>query len=168
MMLRGSVHIGRAAGTFSLAGHFREVQSAWQPSVLWTVSVLTAVLFFATLVAHELYHALVARARGLPVRSITLFALGGLANIEKGANTARTQFLVAIVGPIVSVAIGLSCIAAAQSLGWSFRDAGGGAVGSVLGWLGSINVLLAVFNLIPGYPLYGRPSFPGAALGDLQ
>ena len=170
-MLRGSVHMGRAGGipislhyswfviaaliTFSLAGHFREVHSAWQPSVLWSVSVLTAVLFFATLLAHELAHAVVARSRGLTVRSITLFALGGIANIEKDANTAKTEFLVAIVGPIVSLAIGLTCIAAAQSVGWSFRNGAGGAAGSVLGWLGSINVVLAVFNLIPGYPLDG-------------
>lgn len=170
-MLRGSVQIGRAAGipinlhyswfviaaliTFSLAGHFREVHSTWQPSLLWSVSVLTAILFFVTLLAHELSHALVARSRGLPVRSITLFALGGIASIEKGANTAKTEFLVAMVGPIVSVTIGVSCIAAAETLGWSYRDSGGGAAGSVLGWLGSINVLLAVFNLIPGYPLDG-------------
>ena len=141
--------------TLSLASRFRDTHPEWSLAVIWSVSVLTAVLFFATLLAHELSHAVVARRRGLPVRSITLFALGGIANIEKDATTARTEFLVAIVGPLVSFAIGFSCIAMARALGWSMDEAGAGIAGSVLGWLGSINVLLAVFNLIPGYPLDG-------------
>lgn len=141
--------------TFGLAGHFRESHQDWTAVQTWSVSLITAVLFFVTLLAHELSHAAVARARGLPVRSITLFALGGIASIEKDATSAKTEFLVAVVGPIVSVTIGVACIGMAQSLGWSFDDTGGGATASVLGWLGSINVLLAVFNLIPGYPLDG-------------
>jgi Zn-dependent protease len=141
--------------TFSLAAHFRDAHAAWQSATVWGVAVLTALLFFATLLAHELSHALVARRRGLPVHSITLFALGGVASIEKDANTAKTEFLVAIVGPLVSFAIGLSCVGAARSLGWSFDNGTGGLAGSLLGWLGSINVMLAVFNLIPGYPLDG-------------
>jgi Zn-dependent protease/predicted transcriptional regulator len=107
-----------------------------------------------TLVAHELSHALVARARGIPVRSITLFALGGIANISKDANSAKTEFLIAIVGPITSFVIGFVAIATAQWIGWT-PDGGTTVAGSVLGWLGSINVLLAIFNLIPGYPLDG-------------
>ena len=141
--------------TLSLAGHFRATQPYWQTLTIWSVSLLTALLFFATLLAHELSHAAVARARGLPVRSITLFALGGIANIEKDANTAKTEFLVAAVGPIVSLAIGFVCIASARSLGWSFNDGDTGVTAAVLGWLGSINVILAIFNLIPGYPLDG-------------
>ena len=141
--------------TFSLAAHFREAHAAWQSATVWSVAVLTALLFFATLLAHELSHALVARRRGLRVHSITLFALGGIASIEKDANTAKTEFLVAIVGPLVSFAIGLTCIGVARSLGWSFDNGSGGLVGSLLGWLGSINLMLAVFNLIPGYPLDG-------------
>jgi Zn-dependent protease/predicted transcriptional regulator len=139
----------------SLAGHFRDAHPAWSLTLIWTVAAVTAGLFFATLLAHELAHALVARRRGLPVHSITLFALGGIASIGKDATSARTEFVVAIVGPVVSVAIGLSCIGAARALGWSLDDGTAGVAGSVLGWLGSINVLLAVFNLIPGYPLDG-------------
>ena len=139
----------------SLSGHFRATHSDWSPGLIWAVSGFTAVLFFASLLAHELSHAMVARARGMPVRSITLFALGGIANIGKDANSAKTEFLVAIVGPIVSFVIGFTCIGVARSLGWSIAVGGGGVAGSVLGWLGSINVLLAVFNLIPGYPLDG-------------
>jgi Zn-dependent protease/predicted transcriptional regulator len=140
--------------SFSLAGHFGQTHPDWSMARVWGVALITAALFFATLLAHELSHALVAQFHGLPVRSITLFALGGMASIEREANSAKTEFLVAIVGPIVSFVIGLASIAAAWSLGWSYQN-GAGMVGSILGWLGSINVLLALFNLIPGYPLDG-------------
>lgn len=141
--------------TMSLAGRFGDTHPGWSAALVWSVAAFTAVLFFATLLTHELSHAVVARARGLPVRSITLFALGGIANIEKDANTAKTEFLVAIVGPIVSFAIGALCIGVASSMGWSLENGTAGVLGSILGWLGSINVILAVFNLIPGYPLDG-------------
>jgi Zn-dependent protease/predicted transcriptional regulator len=170
-LLPSSINLGRVAGipiglhyswfiiatliALSLASHFRLTQPEWSTGLVWGVSLVTAVLFFVTLLAHELSHAWVARARGLPVRSITLFALGGIANIEKDANTAKTEFLVAIVGPIVSFAIGFAAIAVAMSMGWSAQDGTGSVVGSVLGWLGSINVILGAFNLIPGFPLDG-------------
>lgn len=166
-----SLRLGRVAGipialhyswfiiaaliTFSLRAHFRASHADWAPGVVWATAGITAVLFFVTLVAHELSHAVVARARGLPIRSITLFALGGVAQIEKEANTAKTEFLVAVVGPITSLAIGAICIGIARSAGWSPQDGSAGVIGVVLGWLGSINVMLAVFNLIPGYPLDG-------------
>ena len=68
---------------FSLAGHFGAAHPDWGRGVIWGMAVVTALLFFAAIVAHELSHALVARRRGLPVRSITLFALGGMAQLEK-------------------------------------------------------------------------------------
>jgi Zn-dependent protease len=169
--MTASIRLGRIAGitiglhyswfiiaaliTLSLAAHFRDTQPGWQAPLIWAISALTALLFFVSLLAHELAHAVVAQARGLPVRSITLFALGGLAQIEKEANSARTEFAVAVVGPVTSLAIGFVCIGIAQSMGWSVGDGTGGLTGAVLGWLGSINVLLALFNLIPGYPLDG-------------
>jgi Zn-dependent protease/CBS domain-containing protein len=170
-LLPATLRLGRIAGipvglhfswfiiagliTLSLAGHFQQTHASWSAAAIWSVSAATAVLFFATLLAHELSHAFVARARGLPVRSITLFALGGIAQIQKEATTATTEFLVAIVGPAMSLAIGFGCIAIAGHLGWAVDDGGAGVIGSVLGWLGSINLALAVFNLIPGYPLDG-------------
>lgn len=141
--------------TLSLARHFSSIHPGWTTALTWSVSAVTAVLFFATLLLHELSHAFVAQSRGLPVRSITLFALGGIANIEKEAANARTEFLVAIVGPIVSFVIGSICLAIAMPLGWSPEGGTAGIAGSLLGWLGSINIVLAVFNLIPGYPLDG-------------
>jgi len=170
-VMPASIRLGRVSGipiglhyswfiiaaliTVSLAAHFRTTQPDWQAPTTWVISVLTAVLFFVTLLAHELSHAIVARTRGLPVRSITLFALGGVAQIEKDATSARTEFVVAVVGPITSLVIGVVCIGIASSLGWSVDDGTGGPIGAVLGWLGSINVVLALFNLIPGYPLDG-------------
>lgn len=167
----GSIALGRVSGiainlhfswfliagliAFSLNAQFEVAHPEWGGTVTWSVALGTAVLFFATLLAHELAHSFVAQARGLPVRSITLFALGGVATIAKDATNAKTEFLVAIVGPLVSFAIGGACIAAAQTLGWSVSDGAAGVAGSVLGWLGSINIVLAVFNLLPGYPLDG-------------
>lgn len=141
--------------TLSLASQFRATQPGWSAAVIWTTAAVTAVLFFVSLLTHELAHAVVAQAKGLPVRSITLFALGGVAQIDKDANTARTEFLVAVVGPITSLVIGGLCVALAASMGWSADDGSAGVLAAVLGWLGSINVLLGLFNLIPGYPLDG-------------
>jgi Zn-dependent protease/predicted transcriptional regulator len=171
-ILQASIRLGRVWGiplglhyswfiiaaliTFSLAGHFTASQPEWGAGLTWGIAALTAVLFFVTLLAHEMSHAVMARARGIPVRSITLFALGGIAQMERDADSARTEFWVAIVGPITSIVIGVGAIAAAGALGWSVEAAGGGGVlGAVLGWLGSINILLAVFNMLPGYPLDG-------------
>ena len=88
--------------TFSLAGHFRVHNPEWGESLSWTLAVITALLFFASIVIHELSHAVVAKSRGLPVRSITLFALGGVAQIEKEATDAKTEFWMGIVGPITA------------------------------------------------------------------
>ena len=141
--------------TLSLAGHFRSLDREWSGLLVWGAAIFTALLFFATLLAHELAHALVARGYGLPVRSITLFALGGVAQIERDADRPSVEFWIAIAGPIVSVTIGLFCVVAARELGWSIATGASNPGAAILGWLGSINIVLAVFNLIPGYPLDG-------------
>src|SRR5262252_8792957 len=99
--------------TLSLASHFRMTNPQWGNVVTWGSAILTGVLFFAAIIAHELSHAAVAKARGLPVRSITLFALGGVAQIEKEASDAKTEFWMAIAGPITSAIIGAVCLSAA-------------------------------------------------------
>ena len=71
--------------TLSLVGQFHTTNPQWGAGVIWATAIITALLFFAAIIAHELSHAAVAKARGLPVRSITLFALGGVAQIEKDA-----------------------------------------------------------------------------------
>jgi len=169
--MRHSVRLGRIAGVeiglhyswlliagiiaFSLTSQFRQLHPDWTDGVVWATAILTAILFFAALVAHEMSHSLVARSQGLPVRSITLFALGGVAQIEKEPPHAKSEFWMAIVGPIASAAIGAACLGAAHGLGWlSFSPPDTPAM-SILVWLGYINLSLAAFNMIPGFPLDG-------------
>ena len=140
--------------TLSLVGHFGAADPNWSRAVVWTSAVVTAILFFVSIVLHELSHALVARARGVAVRSITLFALGGVATMENPSPDAKTEFWIAVAGPIASVVTGLGCYALAASLGWS-PQADVSPSTAVLGWLGYINISLALFNLIPGFPLDG-------------
>lgn len=140
---------------FSLAGHFREINPNWGDGIVLLTAVATGVLFFAAIVAHELAHSLIARLRGLPVHSITLFALGGVSQIEKEAADAKTEFFVAIVGPLASFLIGVALLALSLAFGWSASATPATPVLAMLVWLGYINIVLAVFNLIPGYPLDG-------------
>lgn len=139
----------------SLSGQFAITNPEWGPSVIWGLSILTALLFFAAIVVHELSHAMIAKLRGLPVKSITLFALGGVAQIEREASDAKTEFWMGIVGPITSAVIGALCLTGAVALGWAPNSGHQSPAASMLGWLGVINVALAVFNMIPGFPLDG-------------
>ncbi|HKP38095.1 MAG TPA: site-2 protease family protein [Pyrinomonadaceae bacterium] len=141
--------------TLSLAQHFRMNNPRWGDAVIWTSAIVTGLLFFAAIVVHELSHALVARTRNLPVRSITLFALGGVAMIEKEAVDAKTEFWMGIAGPITSFLIGLLCLALAWVLGWNPEVIAQTPPVAILMWLGVINIALAVFNMVPGFPLDG-------------
>ena len=141
--------------TLSLAQHFRMNNPRWSDAVIWTSAIVTGLLFFAAIVVHELSHALVARTRNLPVRSITLFALGGVAMIEKEAVDAKTEFWMGIAGPITSFLIGLLCLALAWVLGWNPEVIAQTPPVAILMWLGVINIALAVFNMVPGFPLDG-------------
>ncbi len=127
----------------------------WSLAMVWSIASATAALFFASLILHELAHAAVAKARGLQVRSITLFALGGVAQIAQESADARTEFWMGIVGPLTSALIGLSCLALAQWLAVPAAEAGPQPAAVLLAWLGAINAGLAVFNMIPGFPLDG-------------
>ena len=140
---------------FSLIGHFKSAHPNWDGSVIWSMAIVTAVLFFAAIIAHELSHAMVARWRGLPVRSITLFALGGVAQLEKEPEDAKTEFLVSIVGPIASAVIGFVCLLLAWLLGWTMMAEPTTPLMAMLVWLGYINIGLAIFNMLPGFPMDG-------------
>lgn len=141
--------------TLSLAQQFQLTNPAWSGALRWGLGLITAVLFFASIIVHELSHALVAKARGLPVRSITLFALGGVAQMERDAGDAKTEFWMGIIGPITSFVIGVACLALALLLGWTPSGLPQTPVAAMLMWLGVINIGLAVFNMIPGFPLDG-------------
>jgi Zn-dependent protease len=134
--------------TWSVASGWSQVE-VWSKTTLWSVSVVAALLFFVSVLAHELAHSFVARAQGIPVRGITLWMLGGVSTIESEATSPGREALLAGVGPASSLVIGLAC--------WY----GGHAIESssiaraVLIYLGFINLLLAVFNMLPGFPLDG-------------
>ncbi|HXT00063.1 MAG TPA: site-2 protease family protein [Elusimicrobiota bacterium] len=138
----------------SVAQNFRVNDPAWPSSTAWTAAVVTAALFFFTLVVHEMAHSLTAKAHGLPVKSITLFALGGVSKIEKESESPRTEFWIGVSGPVASLLIGSGCLLAARALGWRSGSPSAPAL-AVLGWLGYINLGLGVFNLLPGFPLDG-------------
>jgi Zn-dependent protease/predicted transcriptional regulator len=141
--------------TMSLASQFRIVNPAWSEGVIWATAITTGLLFFVTIILHELSHAMVARARKLPVKSITLFALGGVAQIEKEAGDPSTEFFMGLAGPLMSFFIGIICLMLAWALGWSPLEAPATPLVAMLMWLGYINFSLAIFNLIPGFPLDG-------------
>jgi Zn-dependent protease/CBS domain-containing protein len=151
--------------TWSLAaGLFPAWHPDWSLALRWGVAVAASLLFFASILLHELSHSLVAKARGLPVRRITLFLFGGVSNIEREPPTPKTEFLMAVVGPITSILLGLIFLAlAAFSVASSTMTPGDpqevarqlGPVTTLLAWLGPINILLGLFNLIPGFPLDG-------------
>lgn len=139
----------------SLADHFRSVRPEWGPAAVWTAAVITALLFFLTLLLHELAHSMVAKSRGLRVRAITLFALGGVSQIESEAPNAQSEFWIAIVGPLTSLVLGVVFLVIARGAGWQTGAEPSSPVLAVLLWLGYINIVLAAFNMIPGYPLDG-------------
>ncbi|MGP0018299.1 MAG: site-2 protease family protein [Candidatus Sulfotelmatobacter sp.] len=169
--MRSNIKLGRISGieiglhyswliiaaliVFSLGEHFRQVNPNWGSGQIWTAAVVTAALFFVTLLLHELAHSKVAQSRGMKVTGITLFALGGVSQIQDDATDAKTEFWVAIAGPIASLVIGFGCLAIALGLGWQRSTEPTTAVTGVLVWLGYINIALAVFNMIPGFPLDG-------------
>jgi Zn-dependent protease len=123
-----------------------------RPAVYWTVAVIAAVLFLASLLAHELAHALTARRSGVTVRSVTLWMLGGVTEFEGEPPTAAADFKIALAGPAASLAAGAICYCA----GAAIHAAGGPAiVVAAAVWLAVMNGTLGVFNLLPGAPLDG-------------
>jgi len=141
--------------TLSLRSQFAAVHPDWSNATTWTTAIITGLLFFVSILLHELSHAAVAKLRGLPVRAITLFALGGVAQIEKDAADAKTEFWMGIMGPVASVLIGVICLVLAYILGWNLADVPNGPIAAMFMWLGVINIALAIFNMIPGFPLDG-------------
>ncbi len=141
--------------TFSLAEQFSATNPEWGHAVIWGTAVLTGLLFFAALFAHELSHAFVARLRGLPIHKITLFLLGGVAQIEKEAEDPSTEFWMGIAGPIMSLLVGLLCFGLALASGWRMDRTPVSPGLALAVWLGYINLGLAAFNMIPGFPLDG-------------
>ena len=179
--MRSGVRVGRLFGvniyvdwswlfifllvTWNLAaGIFPSLHPEWGAALNWITGAGAALLFFAAVLAHELAHAVMSRARGVPVRSITLFIFGGVASLEGEPDSPLSEFLIAIVGPLTSLALGVLFLGLAYVLNGGTL-AGAGTVDQALAglsplttlllWLGPVNILLAIFNLVPGFPLDG-------------
>lgn len=167
--MRESVRLGHVAGVpvgvnWSLlaifvllacslsAGLLPESHPGLSTAAYVVVGVGTALLFFASVLLHEVGHAVVARRNGVGVEGIVLWIFGGVAKLEGDAPNPRAAFRIAVVGPLVSVVLSLAFFGISALYG----EVGfGGLVGEGARWLGLINLLLAAFNMVPGAPLDG-------------
>lgn len=128
-----------------------------QPQVVyWIMGVVTSLLFFASVLAHELAHSLIGRAHGIPIKSITLFIFGGAAMMTREAARASDELKMAIAGPVSSLLIAaIFWIIYVSSIGFGPSNDVANQLALMAYWLAYINVVLAVFNLFPGFPLDG-------------
>lgn len=146
--------------TWSLAtGYFPSYYLHLSSAQYWGMGILGAIGLFGSLIFHELSHSLVARRFGIPMTGITLFIFGGVAQMEDEPPSPKSEFLMAIVGPLSSLVLAVFLYGVAQG-----GRAGGWPepVNGILGYLSFINVLLAMFNMVPAFPLDGGRVFRSA------
>jgi Zn-dependent protease/CBS domain-containing protein len=166
---------------FSLAnGVFPGWHPDWGAGLAWATALGAAVLFFASVLVHELSHALVGRLGGMQVRRITLFMFGGVAHLEEEPRSWGAELAMAAVGPVTSLVLGLLFLMLAGffagPIDVDLEDPGEALaalspLATLLLWLGPVNLLLAVFNLVPGFPLDGGRMLRAVlwgATGDLR
>lgn len=152
---------------WSLAGGlFPDWHPDWSPALRWGTALAAGLLFFASLLAHEFSHSVVAQAYGIPVPRITLFLLGGVSELSSEPRTPKTEFLMAIAGPLMSLVLGVGfSLIGLQVAGEPFAGqlaedqtaalASLSPLATMLLWLGPVNLMLAIFNMVPGFPLDG-------------
>jgi Zn-dependent protease/CBS domain-containing protein len=145
--------------TVSLATQFTSQHPAWTSEQHWLLGIVTSFLFFASVVFHELSHSVVAKAYKIPVQSITLFVFGGLSRITREPDNGKQEFNVAIAGPLSSL-----FLAGCFGLVWRYVT-GSEMIHAAAGWLAEINLMLALFNLVPGFPLDGGRVLRGIVWG---
>lgn len=149
---------------WNLSSAFSQVHPDWSLAFTITMGVIAALMFFLSVLLHELAHSLVAKSQGIPVNSITLFLFGGVSNIRDEPKSPGNEFWMAILGPITSLVIGFGLLLI-SGIGLNPQNLQQiqpmkflgqlSAVRTLTIWLGTINVMLGIFNLIPGYPLDG-------------
>ena len=144
---------------WSLAvGFFPHYFPNWSNTQYWTVGVIAAILLFASVLIHELAHSVVAIARGHEITGITLFILGGVSNVKAKNETARDEFVISVVGPITSAVLG-----AVFFFLWALTRATDASLSGLLAglflYLALVNLVLALFNILPGFPLDGGRVF---------
>ena len=181
MVTAGGVRLGRIAGIevlmdwslllifvlilVSLAGGvFPAWHPDWSAGLIWLTALGAAILFFVSVLLHELAHAVVGRRGGVTIRRITLFMFGGMAQMENEAPSWRAELMMALAGPFTSFALGILFAALAGAIAGPIeinpQDPAAafsalGPVPSLLAWLAQDNIILAIFNLVPGFPLDG-------------
>jgi Zn-dependent protease len=166
-MMHGSFRVFRIAGfdiyiniswliiivflTASLAlSWFPALDKGWSTAEYWIVGFISSILLFVAVLLHELAHSLVARARGLPVSRITLYIFGGVSDLEQEPQSPGAEFQMAFVGPLVSILIGIVAFLILIPLRSSNSP-----LAAILEYLFITNILLGIFNLLPGFPLDG-------------
>jgi len=137
--------------SWSLAqGFFPQAYAGWDTLTYWITGIIAALMLFVSVLLHELAHSLVAKRRGIPVASITLFFFGGVSNLEEEPKKPMAEFTMAIVGPGTSLVLAL-----VFWLLYLIPADKTGPLAAMLSYLALINLILAVFNLLPGFPLDG-------------
>jgi Zn-dependent protease/predicted transcriptional regulator len=145
--------------TITIGLEFTAQHPSWSPTERWTLGIITSLLFFGSVIFHELSHSIVALHYKLPVKSITLFVFGGLSQIEREPSKAREELQMAIAGPISSL-----FLAGVFWAIWRYAHAGE-MVAAMCSWLAFINLILGLFNLVPGFPLDGGRVLRGIVWG---
>ncbi len=146
--------------TFVLVQEFGESNLNWSVGQMWLVAVLLVVLFFVSVLAHELSHSVLARHKGIPVQGITLFIFGGVSRLTREPGSPLVEFWIAVVGPLTSLAL-----AAVFGGLWYLLGTSESTLGVVLFLLAWSNLTLGVFNILPGYPLDGGRVLRAAVWG---
>jgi Zn-dependent protease len=134
-------------------GYFPETYPGFDNLTYWGMGVTAALLLFVCVLLHELGHSLVAQAAGIPVRDVTLFIFGGVAQISEEPRRPMTELKIALAGPVVSVAIAAACFWMSSIL--SVTTTPQFALWAILQYLAIINTGILLFNLLPGFPLDG-------------
>jgi Zn-dependent protease len=150
---------------FWLSGSYRdELNLSQGDSEPYFLAVASALLFFGSILLHELGHAVVAVRKGIGVDSITLWMFGGVARLERDSDSPGTEFKIGVAGPLVTAGIVLICAVAFLLIDGTSRlgdaalarnNATTSGIAAVIAWLGSINLLVLLFNLVPAFPLDG-------------
>jgi Zn-dependent protease/CBS domain-containing protein len=152
--------------TYSFFVRFEELYDDLSNGEAIALGLAGAVVFFGSVLLHELAHSFVSLARGIPVESITLFLFGGATAARVESRGPKEEFLISVVGPLTSAVLGIVLAIVASAV-----DSSNDAIGGAIGYLAWLNLSLAVFNLLPGFPLDGGRVFRSivwAITGDLR